>query len=180
MGFAFSASGTVALSFGQTLLIGGASGIGTSFLNDVGDKYIKGDNISWGQIGFNALFSGVVSTAFAGIGFGLSKILGTVFKNSSFLSKGRELFRFGKTSNPDYGRITSYTTPNTSGVTLNFANNVGKSVFRIEFDSSMFLHYHFSSLLGTKAHIPLSPILDSSVSVNISKFFKEKFGEWFK
>ena len=43
--------------------------------------------------------------------------------------------------------------------------------FRIEFDVSRYLHYHFPSLFGSKAHIPLSPIIDSSISRIISNYF---------
>jgi hypothetical protein len=176
MGFAMSAGGTVALSLKQTLLIGGVSGAGTSLISDLGDKFIKGDNISWGQIGLNLLVSGTVGVAFAGIGYGISKSLGALFKNVSWFSKAKELFRIGKTSNANYGRITSYTTSKPQGVSLNFANGTGKSIFRIEFDVSKYLHYHLPSLFGTKAHVPFSPILDSSIATNISNYIKEIIG----
>ena len=171
MGFALSSGGTVALNLGQTMLTGGVSGIGTSFVGDLGDKYIKGDSISWKQIGINMLVSGTVGAATAGIGFGISKGISALFKNISWFSKAKELFRIGKTTNPNYGRITSYTTSNPQGVSLNFANNVGKSMIRIEFDVSRYLHYHLPALFGTKAHIPLSPIIDSIISRNISTYF---------
>ncbi len=136
MGFVMSAGGTVALTLGKTLLIGGASGAGSSLVSDVGDKFIKGDNISWTEIGLNSLASETVGTAFAGMGYGISKSLGALFKNVSWFSKAKELFRIGKTSNSNYGKITSYTTADPAGISLNFANGTGKCLFRIEFDVS--------------------------------------------
>lgn len=45
----------------QTALLNGGCDAFVSFIGDVGDKYIKGDDISWGRIGANALFNGVFS-----------------------------------------------------------------------------------------------------------------------
>ena len=172
MGFVFSAGGSVPLSLGHTLRIGCVSGTGTSLVNDIGDKFIKGKEMSWGDIGSNALLSGITGTLFAGIGFGVSKALGSLLKNVSWISEGREFFRIGKTSNSNYGKITSYTTSNPQGVSLNFANNAGKSMFRIEFDVSSYLHYHLPSLFGSKAHIPLSPIINAVFPRVITSYFQ--------
>lgn len=60
---------------------------------------------------------------------------------------------------------------------MNFANGMGKSIFRIEFDVSKYLHYHLPSLFGTKRHIPFSPMLDSSIAANISNYIKKRLEE---
>ena len=174
MGVTLSASGTAVLKLGQTMLIGGVSGVGASLVGDIGNKYIKGDNISWGQIGVNALFTGTISAAFAGAGFGIAKAFGALLKNVSWFSESKELFRIGKTASSKYGWVTSYSTSDPQGISLNFANGAGTSVFRVEFDAGSYLHYHLRSLFNsTKRHIPLSPILDSAVSTNISNYIKE-------
>lgn len=170
MGFGLSAGGKAALGLGKTMLIGAASGSGSSLISDLGDILIKGEDISLGEVLFNAAFSGALGSAFAGAGYGFSKAFGSLLKNSSWLSKAKELFRIGKTSNPNYGKITSYTTKNPKGISINFSNYNQKS-FRIEFDVSRYLHYHFPSLFGSKAHVPLSPIIDSSISRVISNYF---------
>ena len=166
MGFGLSAGGKAALGLGKTMLIGAASGLGSSLISDLGDILIKGEDISLGEVFFNAAFSG----AFAGASYGFSKAFGSLLKNSFWLSKAKELFRIGKTSNANYGKITSYTTTNPKGISINFSSYNSKS-FRIEFDVSRYLHYHFSSLFGSKAHVPLSPIIDSSISRVISNYF---------
>ena len=130
MGFGLSAGGKAALGLGKTMLIGAASGLGSSLISDLGDILIKGEDISLGEVFFNAAFSG----AFAGASYGFSKAFGSLLKNSFWLSKAKELFR-------------------------------------IEFDVSRYLHYHFPSLFGSKAHVPLSPIIDSSISRVISNYF---------
>lgn len=119
---------------------------------------------------FNATFSDALGAAFAGVGYGFSKVFGSLLKNSSWLSKAKELFRIGKTANANYGKITAYTTTKSKGISINFSSYNSKS-FRIEFDVSRYLHYHFPSLFGSKAHIPLSPIIDSSISRVISSYF---------
>lgn len=73
MGSVMSAGGTVALSLGQTLLIGGVSGAGSSLLGDLGDIFIKGDNISFGQVLLNMGISGGLGVLFSGIGYGIIK-----------------------------------------------------------------------------------------------------------
>ena len=157
MGFGLSAGGKAALGLGKTMLIGAASGLGSSLISDLGDILIKGEDISLGEVFFNAAFSG----AFAGASYGFSKAFGSLLKNSSWLSKAKELFRIG---------ITSYTTTNPKGISINFSSYNSKS-FRIEFDVSRYLHYHFPSLFGSKAYVPLSPIIDSSISRVISNYF---------
>lgn len=116
MGFGLSAGGKAALGLGKTMLIGAASGLGSSLISDLGDILIKGEDISLGEVFFNAAFSG----AFAGASYGFSKAFGSLLKNSSWLSKAKELFRIGKTSNANYGKITSYTTTNPKGISINF------------------------------------------------------------
>lgn len=174
MGFAISVGGAVALTLGQTLAIGGVSGMGSSFISDLGDKFIKGENISWENIVINALLTGTVSAVFAGTGYGISKGISSLLKNSSWLSNGRELFRFGKTLKTSYGKVTSYTTSNPKGISLNFANNSGKSLFRIEFDISRYLHYHLPLSFGTKAHVPLSPVFDTTIGSLIGKYLNSE------
>jgi hypothetical protein len=73
MGFAFSAGGKVALSLRQLLAIGGVSGAGTFLVGDLGDKLVKGVDISWDQMLANTAFSAAVGTAFAGVFAGISK-----------------------------------------------------------------------------------------------------------
>jgi hypothetical protein len=165
MGFAMSAGGTAALSLGQTLCIGGVSSAGSTLLSGIGDKFLKGDKISWGDIALNTFISGTIGIAFAGAGYGI----GSIFKNAPFLSKGEELFRIGKTGNKSYGIITAYTTPKVQGITLNLANGAGKSVFRVEFDATHLWHYHLPSSFGTNAHVPLGPTIDSIFSSVISR-----------
>lgn len=170
MGFGLSAGGKAALGLGKTMLIGTVSGSGSSLISDLGDIFIKGENTSVGQILFKTAFSGIFGAAFQELANGFSKILGSWLINSSWLSRSKELFRFGKTANTNYGKITSYTTANPKGISINFSSYNSKS-FRIEFDVSRYLHYHFPSLFGSKAHIPLSPIIDSSISRIISNYF---------
>ena len=145
MGFGLSAGGKAALGLGKTMLIGAASGLGSSLISDLGDILIKGEDISLGEVFFNAAFSGAFGAAFAGASYGFSKAFGSLLKNSSWLSKAKELFRIGKTSNDNYGKITSYTTTNPKGISINFSSYNSKS-FRIEFDVSRYLHYHFLCL----------------------------------
>lgn len=63
----------VTLTLGQTLLIGGVSGMGSSLISDLGDRFIKSKNISFGQVLLNMGISGALGVAFAGIGYGFSK-----------------------------------------------------------------------------------------------------------
>ena len=58
MGFGLSAGGKAALGLGKTMLIGAASGLGSSLISDLGDILIKGEDISLGEVFFNAAFSG--------------------------------------------------------------------------------------------------------------------------
>ena len=73
MGFGLSAGGKAALGLGKTMLIGAASGLGSSLIGDLGDILIKGEDISLGEVFFNAAFSGAFGAAFSGIGYGFSK-----------------------------------------------------------------------------------------------------------
>ena len=56
MGFGLSAGGKAALGLGKTMLIGAASGLGSSLISDLGDILIKGEDISLGEVFFNAAF----------------------------------------------------------------------------------------------------------------------------
>ena len=74
MGFAFTgAVKGVSMKLGQTLLTGGASGIGSILLGDLGDIGIKGEAMSWKKIVTDVIVAGGLGVAFAGIGYGLSK-----------------------------------------------------------------------------------------------------------
>ncbi len=73
MGFGLSAGGKAALGLGKTMLIGAASGAGSSLISDLGDIFFKGEDISFGEVLFNTAFSGALGAAFAGVGYGFSK-----------------------------------------------------------------------------------------------------------
>jgi hypothetical protein len=88
MGFIMSSGGPVALTLGQTLLIGGVSGMGTSLIGELGDKFIKGADISWGQMFVNMAISGTLGAAFAGIGYGILKGFAALKMKVSNLSSG--------------------------------------------------------------------------------------------
>lgn len=170
MGFLMSLGGTVALTLGQSLAIGGVTGMGSSLISDFGDKFIKGEKFSWGDIAINALLNGAICTVFSGASYGISKGISYLLKNNSWLSNAKELFRFGRTEKTSYGIITCYTTSSPKGVTLNFANSAGKTFIRLEFDMLHYFHYHMPQLLTTKAHVPLSPIFDSIFGLLTSLF----------
>ena len=61
MGFGLSAGGKAALGLGKTMLIDAASGLGSSLISDLGDILIKGEDISLGEVFFNAAFSGAMA-----------------------------------------------------------------------------------------------------------------------
>ena len=73
LGFSLSAGGTVALSLGQTMGIGGISSAGASLFGDVGDVLLLGKNLSISQIFMNMTIAGLTGAAFAGISYGISK-----------------------------------------------------------------------------------------------------------
>ena len=70
-----SSGGTVALSLGKIMLIGGFSEATASVLGDLGDIVIKGEDISFGEILFNASFSFTVGSIFSFVGFRLGQRL---------------------------------------------------------------------------------------------------------
>ena len=75
-GMAFGLTGgvaDVALTLSQTLQIGAVSGAGSSLIGDLGDKLIKGDDISWTQIILNTAFGAAFGAAFSGAFYGLAK-----------------------------------------------------------------------------------------------------------
>jgi|GEM_PF-6953298 hypothetical protein len=80
MGFGLSAGGKAALGLDKTMLIGAASGLGSSLISDLGDILIKGEDISLGEVFFNAAFSGAFGAAFAGASYGFSKAFGSLLK----------------------------------------------------------------------------------------------------
>ena len=73
MGFGLSHAGKVALGFAKTVLIGGASGAGTSIMSDLGDILFAGKDISFLQFLKNAAISGLTSAALSALGYGISK-----------------------------------------------------------------------------------------------------------
>ena len=101
MGFLLSNGGRVALTLGQTLKIGAASGIGISFISDLGDKFIKGEDISYGQILLNIGISGTLGVVFAGIGYGLSKAFNAL-KLKIFNKPAAGDINYMKSSDPFY------------------------------------------------------------------------------
>lgn len=172
MGFGMSSGGTVPLSLVKTLRIGFISGAGSSLISDVGDVCIKGKDISGAEAAVNALSSGVISSALCLFGFGMTKVMGSILNSNVFPKEAKELFRLGQTQNPNYGKVTSYTTANPKGVSLNLADSSGKSMFRMEFDMAHGMHFHLRSLFSTKAHIPLLPFLNSPISSGINSYLK--------
>ena len=68
MGSWISGGNPAALSLGKNILIGGSADTVTSLISDFGDIAIKGENISFGEILFNAGFSFVLGGFFAGAG----------------------------------------------------------------------------------------------------------------
>ena len=98
MGFSMSIGGKIALSFKQTLEIGGISGLGTSLISDLGDVFIAGEKISLGEILSNMTISGLMGAVFAGIGYGISKGIaalklrfggGTPIENGPYIKDGK-------------------------------------------------------------------------------------------
>ena len=57
LGGLLSSGGTVTLSLGKTMLVGGTAEAGTSVLENIGDIFIKGENISLLDIVFDGVFS---------------------------------------------------------------------------------------------------------------------------
>lgn len=78
LGFSLSAGGTVALSLGQTMGIGGISSAGASLFGDIGDVLVTGKNLSISQIFMNMTIAGLSGAAFAGICYGISKGISTL------------------------------------------------------------------------------------------------------
>ena len=94
MGFAFTGGVQgVSLTLGQTLSVGGASGAVSQLISDLGDTFIKGTDISFGQVLLNMGISGTLGVAFAGIGYGLSK--GFTALKLKFFSKPGVTLRSG-------------------------------------------------------------------------------------
>lgn len=67
LGHVFSAAGSVDLSLGKTMLIGGIGDSGATMITDLGDIIIKGDHMSVGEFIFDAVFSFGVGSISAGI-----------------------------------------------------------------------------------------------------------------
>lgn len=93
LGSAVSAiSGVAELSLVQTMLVSGAGDTITSILTNLGDQFIKGDNISIGQYISDALFSFGTGVLFAGLGDYLGKHIPPLKING--LNKGRGSWKF--------------------------------------------------------------------------------------
>ncbi|MCI8691643.1 MAG: hypothetical protein HFH91_02680 [Lachnospiraceae bacterium] len=170
LGFNLSNAGKVALTLKQIIFIGGVSTSMSSLASDLGDKFITGDDISWLDMSINMIVSGIMGSVVSGIGYGISKAISGLVKNMSWFSKAKELFRMGETLNPNYGNITSFTTSEPKGISLSFAGNPGKCIFRVEFDVVHHLHYHCPPLFTTKRHIPLPPIIESIIADYITNY----------
>ena len=72
MGQWLSAGGK-ALSLGKVMFIGATAETGASLLGDIGDIAIKGENISFGEVMFNAGFSALLGGVFSAAGYGLAE-----------------------------------------------------------------------------------------------------------
>lgn len=77
------------LTFKQSLAIGGVSGSGTSLIRDLGDIFIRGDQLSLGQVILNMGIAGVTGTITAGIGYGISKAFAAFRTGNSEIYKSR-------------------------------------------------------------------------------------------
>lgn len=73
MGFGFVGNSGVSLSFWQTVATGAVSSGGSSLLSDLGDKFIKGEDISFGDILINTLFSAGTGAALSAVSYGAGK-----------------------------------------------------------------------------------------------------------
>ena len=86
MSFGFVGASGASLTFGQTVFTGATSSGGASLLSDLGDKFIKGENISFGDILKNTLFAIGTGAALSAISFGAGKLFSSV-KQKIFPSK---------------------------------------------------------------------------------------------
>ncbi len=100
MGFGFVGSSGVSLSFGQTVLTGGISSGGASLLSDLGDKFIKGENISFKDIFINTLFSVGTGAALSAVSYGAGKIV-TSIKQKIFPAKNIQNAPYIKNGKPN-------------------------------------------------------------------------------
>jgi len=80
----------------SALIIGAVSGSASSLLSDLGDIFIKGVDISIGQVFLNMFIAGALGAAFAGVGYGFSRGLSAL---------GRQIFS-GKPVNTNGGKVT--------------------------------------------------------------------------
>lgn len=151
MGFSFTGGKTV-MTLAQTVITGAASSAGSSLLSDIGDHFIKGESISFGQMAFNTLLSGVLGAGLSAVGYGLTKGLESL---ATKWPKGKVF---------SLGRFSFYTSGNESGFTFNYNNAAGKSIFRIDFSTSHAWHYHLRKLFGTHKHMPLPDFVPAVVS----------------
>ena len=100
MGFAFVGSSGVSLNLWQTVLIGGTSSGGASLLGDLGDKYIKGEDISFGDIFINTVVSFGTGAMFAAVSYGAGKVV-TSIKQKVFPSKNIQNAPYIKDGKPN-------------------------------------------------------------------------------
>ena len=82
-GMGITAAGSV--RFGdlaiRTLMKNGFfAGLLSQALGDAGDKFIKGDDISYGQIAVNSIWAGMIDAAFTGIVYGASRAFRTLWQ----------------------------------------------------------------------------------------------------
>lgn len=91
-GMTYGFTGCVAgkcLTFGQTLLTGAGTAAGATFISELGDKLIKGTDISWGKLLLDTTFSAVIGAATAGVIYGISKGISALKLKSSDAPKPR-------------------------------------------------------------------------------------------
>jgi hypothetical protein len=86
--------------------------------HNLGDKFIKGTDISWGQILINVAFSATLGAAFAGAFFGLSKAF-SALKVKMFEGKPPKLSEFN-------GRTTEGVLRTPDGRDISFESGGGK------------------------------------------------------
>lgn len=100
MGFGFVGNSGVSLSFWQTVATGAVSSGGSSLLSDLGDKFIKGEDISFGDILINTLFSAGTGAALSAVSYGAGKIF-TSIKQRIFPSKNIQNAPYIKDGKPN-------------------------------------------------------------------------------
>ena len=85
-------SGTTTLTMAQSMLAGGLGDGITSIFSDLGDRFIKGDDISAGEFIFDALFSFGTGALFSGLGQRLGDVIPPLKING--LNKGTGSWKY--------------------------------------------------------------------------------------